>query len=64
MFFFFCIIAPRDLAQTAYFMATNSLLLTDFCIKYSCEKVACFCIHLACKWTGLKVSEHFEIFIN
>jgi len=45
--------APRDLAEAAYLTATNSLILTDFCVKFSSEKVACFCIYLACKWTSL-----------
>jgi cyclin T len=49
-------IAPRDLAEAAYLTATNSLILTNFCVKFSSEKVACFCIYLACKWTGLRVS--------
>ena len=50
--------APRDLAEAAYLTATNSLILTDFCVKFSSEKVACFCIYLACKWTGLRVSNN------
>lgn len=48
--------APRELAEAAYLTATNSLILTNFCVKFSSEKVACFCIYLACKWTGLRVS--------
>lgn len=47
--------APRDLAEAAYLTATNSLILTNFCVKFSSEKVACFCIYLACKWTRLKI---------
>lgn len=52
----FVLLAPRDLAEAAYLTATNSLILTDFCVKFSSERVACFCIYLACKWTGLIVS--------
>lgn len=52
--------APRDLAHTAYYVASNSLILTNFSIKYSCDKVACFCIYLACKWTGLKIPHSNE----
>ena len=51
------LLAPRDLAEAAYLTATNSLVLTNFCVKFSAEKVACFCIYLACKWTGIKVME-------
>jgi len=47
--------ASRELAQTAYFTATCSLIITNFCIKFSANKVACFCIYLACKWTGLRI---------
>ncbi len=56
--------APRDLAEAAYLTATNSLILTDFCVKFSSERVACFCIYLACKWTGLIVSHSYEPFIR
>ncbi|GBP85430.1 Cyclin-T2 [Eumeta japonica] len=39
--------APKDLAQTSYFMASNSLHLTTMCLQYRPTVVACFCIHLA-----------------
>jgi cyclin T len=52
--------APRDLAEAAYLTATNSLVLTNFCVKFSAEKVACFCIYLACKWTGIKIPTSSE----
>ncbi|XP_028398762.1 cyclin-T1-like isoform X2 [Dendronephthya gigantea] len=44
--------ASKDLAQTSYFMATNSLHLTPFCIEHKPSVVACVCIHLACKWSN------------
>ncbi|XP_074538077.1 cyclin-T1 isoform X2 [Halichoeres trimaculatus] len=47
--------ASKDLAQTSYFMATNSLHLTTFCLQYSPPVVACVCIHLACKWSNWKI---------
>lgn len=47
--------ASRDLAQTSYFMATNSLHLTTMCLKYRPTVVACACIHLACKWSSWEV---------
>ncbi|KAG7477429.1 hypothetical protein MATL_G00069420 [Megalops atlanticus] len=47
--------ASKDLAQTSYFMATNSLHLTTFCLQYSPTIVACVCIHLACKWSNWEI---------
>ncbi|XP_053352283.1 cyclin-T2a isoform X1 [Clarias gariepinus] len=44
--------ASKDLAQTSYFMATNSLHLTTFCLQYRPTVIACVCIHLACKWSN------------
>lgn len=43
--------ASKDLAQTSYFMATNSLHLTTMCLQVKPTMVACVCIHLACKWS-------------
>ncbi|KAF5893399.1 cyclin-T2-like, partial [Clarias magur] len=47
--------ASKDLAQTSYFMATNSLHLTTFCLQYRPTVVACVCIHLTCKWSKWKI---------
>ncbi|KAF6733376.1 Cyclin-T2 [Oryzias melastigma] len=47
--------ASRDLAQTSYFMATNSLHLTTFCLQHRPTVVACVCIHLACKWSNWEI---------
>ncbi|XP_061127806.1 cyclin-T1 isoform X1 [Syngnathus typhle] len=54
---FWCVVvsASKDLAQTSYFMATNSLHLTTFCLQYSPPVVACVCIHLACKWSNWEI---------
>ncbi|XP_023812703.1 cyclin-T1 isoform X1 [Oryzias latipes] len=49
------IAASKDLAQTSYFMATNSLHLTTFCLQYCPPVVACVCIHLACKWSNWEI---------
>ena len=54
--FYFFITASKDLAQTSYFMATNSLHLTTMCLQYKPTVVACVCIHLACKWSSWEVS--------
>ncbi|XP_062519711.1 cyclin-T1-like isoform X2 [Corticium candelabrum] len=45
----------KELAQTAYFMATNSLHLTTMCLEHKPTTVACVCIHLACKWAKIEV---------
>lgn len=47
--------ACKDLAQTSYFLASNSLHLTTMCLKYRPTVVACFCIYLACKWSRWEV---------
>ncbi|MEE6489074.1 hypothetical protein FKM82_015478 [Ascaphus truei] len=47
--------ASKDLAQTSYFMATNSLHLTTFCLEYKPTVIACVCIHLACKWSNWEI---------
>ncbi|XP_067121935.1 cyclin-T1 [Centruroides vittatus] len=44
--------ASKDLAQTSYIMATNSLHLTTMSLQYKPTVVACVCIHLACKWSS------------
>ena len=48
--------ASKDLAQTCYFMATNSLHLTTMCLQHRPTVVACVCIHLACKWSNWEAS--------
>ncbi|CAG9864121.1 unnamed protein product [Phyllotreta striolata] len=47
--------ASKDLAQTSYFMASNSLHLTTMCIQYKPTVVACFCILVACKWSNWEI---------
>ncbi|XP_037091086.1 cyclin-T-like [Pollicipes pollicipes] len=47
--------ASRDLAQTSYFMATNSLHLTMMCLEYRSTLVACVCIYLVYKWSGHEI---------
>nr|CAB3228937.1 cyclin-T1 [Phallusia mammillata] len=47
--------ASRDLSQMAYFMATNSLHLTTFCLLYKPAVVAAMCIHLSCKWSNYEI---------
>ncbi|XP_063217677.1 cyclin-T isoform X1 [Bacillus rossius redtenbacheri] len=52
--------ASKDLAQTSYFMASNSLHLTTMCLQYKPTIVACFCIHLACKWSNWQIPLSIE----
>ncbi|CAN8022731.1 unnamed protein product [Ixodes persulcatus] len=52
--------ASKDLAQTSYFMATNSLHLTMMCLLYKPRVVACLCIHLACKWSNWEIPKSSE----
>ncbi|XP_065310725.1 cyclin-T2 [Dermacentor albipictus] len=52
--------ASKDLAQTSYFMATNSLHLTMMCLQYKPRVVACLCIHLACKWSNWEIPKSSE----
>ncbi|XP_071943517.1 uncharacterized protein [Antedon mediterranea] len=47
--------ASKDLSQTSYFMATNSLHLTTFCLRYKPTAVACACIHLSAKWSKMQI---------
>jgi len=52
--------ASKDLSQTCYFMATNSLHLTTMCLQYRPAVVACVCIHLACKWSSWEIPKSSE----
>ncbi|KAL7294130.1 hypothetical protein TKK_0012159 [Trichogramma kaykai] len=52
--------ASKDLAQTSYFMASNSLHLTTMCLQYKPTVVACFCIHLACLWSNWHIPNSNE----
>ncbi|XP_067687687.1 cyclin-T2-like isoform X1 [Haliotis asinina] len=52
--------ASKDLAQTSYFLATNSLHLTTMCLQYKPTIVACVCIHLASKWSEYEIAVSHE----
>ena len=45
-----------DLAKLSYFMATESLHLTTFCLQYKPSIVAAVCVHIACKWAKYEVN--------
>ncbi|XP_065053213.1 cyclin-T1-like isoform X2 [Rhopilema esculentum] len=49
--------AAKELAQTSYFLATNCLHLTTFCIEEKPTVVACVCIFVACKWMSYEIPE-------
>lgn len=52
--------ASKDLAQTCYFMATQTLHLTTLCLQHRPTVVACVCIHLACKWSNWEIPKSTE----
>ncbi|CAG5099979.1 Oidioi.mRNA.OKI2018_I69.XSR.g16785.t1.cds [Oikopleura dioica] len=52
--------APRELSHVAYFMATNSLNLTTFCLEMRPEVVAATCIYLSIKWSKFKMDRSSE----
>ncbi|KAI9587221.1 cyclin-T isoform X1 [Glossina fuscipes] len=52
--------ACKDLAQTSYFLASNSLHLTSMCLQYKPTVVACFCIYLACRWSRWEIPQSTE----
>ena len=54
-------LASKELAQTSYFMATNSLHLTTMCLRYPPTIVACVCIHLACIWSKYQIPVSGEV---
>ncbi|XP_065331982.1 cyclin-T1 isoform X2 [Cloeon dipterum] len=52
--------ANKELAQTSYFMASNSLHLTTMCLQHPPSVVACLCIHLASKWSNWEIPVSHE----
>lgn len=60
-----CLLAAcKDLAQTSYFLASNSLHLTSMCLQYKPTVVACFCIYLACRWSRWEVIIGLTIYLG
>jgi len=49
--------ANEQLTKTAYFLATNSLHMTTFCLQYHPEVIASVCMHLACLWAEHPIPE-------
>ncbi|KAL7642938.1 UNVERIFIED_CONTAM: hypothetical protein RMT77_006227 [Armadillidium vulgare] len=58
--FFRQIKEQSKLAEMSYFMATNSLHMTTFCLQYRPAVVACMCIHFVCKWSNHKITSSKE----
>ena len=50
----------KELARASYFMATNSLHLTTFCLRIPPKIVACVCINLASKWSNYQIKMSTE----
>ncbi|KAI1710965.1 cyclin-T1.1 [Ditylenchus destructor] len=47
--------SSRSLMETAYYFATDILLITDWCIRYTMRTLACVCIQLTCIWAEFKI---------
>jgi len=43
------------LVETAYWIATDILHLTNWCIRYDVKILACVCINLACVWAAHEI---------
>ncbi|KAH3730879.1 hypothetical protein DPMN_056878 [Dreissena polymorpha] len=52
--------ASKDLSQSSYYLATNSLHMTTFCLQYRPTVVACVCMYLACKWAKYMIPKSNE----
>ena len=46
---------PFVYAIRLYNASIHSLHLAMICLKYKPSYIACMCIHLACKWSGIEV---------
>ncbi|XP_065212572.1 cyclin-T1-like [Planococcus citri] len=58
----FCELASlsKDISHASYFWASNSLYLTTMCLQYRPTVVACFCIHLVCRWSNCEIPKSKE----
>lgn len=52
--------ASKELAQISYIVASNTLHLSTMCLLYRPTVLACFCIHLASKWSNWKILKSNE----
>lgn len=58
--FLILFLATKSIAETSYYLATNSLHLSTLCLQYKPTVVACICIYFVCKWSNFHVSEPFS----
>uniref|UniRef100_A0A915E867 Cyclin-like domain-containing protein n=1 Tax=Ditylenchus dipsaci TaxID=166011 RepID=A0A915E867_9BILA len=47
--------ASRSLTETAYYFATDILMVTDWCVRYSMKTLACVCIHIVNIWAQFEI---------
>lgn len=56
-------LATKNIAETSYYLATNSLHLSTLCLQYKPTVVACICIYFVCKWSNFLVSLLYFFFV-
>lgn len=61
--FLFFSLATKNIAETSYYLATNSLHLSTLCLQYKPTVVACICIYFVCKWSNFLVSLLYFFFV-
>ncbi|CAB3401266.1 unnamed protein product [Caenorhabditis bovis] len=47
----------KDMVRTAYYLATDVLMVTDWSLRYSCSAIGAACLEIACFFHDLKMSE-------
>ncbi|KAH9398317.1 Cyclin-T2 [Tyrophagus putrescentiae] len=52
--------ATKNIAETSYYLATNSLHLSTLCLQYKPTVVACICIYFVCKWSNFLIPKSHE----
>lgn len=52
--------ATKYIAETSYYLATNSLHLSTLCLQYKPTVVACICIYFVCKWSNFQFAKSTE----
>ncbi|RDD39964.1 Cyclin-T2 [Trichoplax sp. H2] len=50
-----CALGMKELAQTAYFLASQSSHLSTLCLQHKPVIIAGVCIHIACKWLDIEL---------
>lgn len=53
----FSVPAPKEVAKTAYHIASYSLTVTSMCLHYSSTIVGALCIYLAARWKNWEIQK-------